>query len=362
MRRALIPVLAALALLAAAAPAQAQSGSLAGCHSGGGDEVCFNDPTGGFAQKAVLFKRLRELIDSAGEGDQINVAMYSWSGKGRQVTKALVEARQRRASVAVVADSGSREWKELKVLRRGGVDVKVCKYSCTSHDTKDSSQHAKLFLLRLDGHKHTVVTTGNLTGRQRDELSNDLVHSYADDELYDYYLEYWNRLYVRDWRGWGDADRVRRTSRGKVAMVFERTDRDPVVSILRGIRACTPEHGKVWVAASLFSRTEVRDRLTRLRRKFSCDLRVVLGHEVEADFAQELPRKRVRRSAIHHKMLIIDAVMAGGRIRQVVYTGSHNFTYNALVRNDEIWTGYANPFVFNTYAGYFDRLYARADR
>src|SRR3712207_9067487 len=49
-----------------------------------------------------------------------------------------------------------------------------------------------------------------------------LFRSYADDELYDYYLAYWGRLWMRDWLGWDeDEDRVHKTSRGNIAMVFE---------------------------------------------------------------------------------------------------------------------------------------------
>ena len=360
MRRVLPPVLAALALLAAATPAQAQGGALAGCRSGTGYEVCFNDPTGGVPERTVLFRRLRALIKLADSGDRVHVAMFSWTEKGRKVTKALVAARRRGAEVAGVADSGA-EAAQLDALRAGGVSVQVCVYSCTSHDPL-SIQHVKLFLLRIDGGKHTVVSTSNLTGRQRDELANDFVHSSADDELYDYYLDYWVRLYARNWVFWGNSARVQRTSRGNTAMVFQRTDRDPVVRILRGVRRCTAEHGKVWVAASLFTRQAVRRHLARLRRKVGCDVRMVIGPEVRRrDVQKGIKRKRIRRWPIHHKLLLIDATV-GKRVRRVAYTGSHNFTVNGLVRNDEIWTGYTSPFVFNTYLGYFNRLWAGAKR
>jgi phosphatidylserine/phosphatidylglycerophosphate/cardiolipin synthase-like enzyme len=358
MRRALVPVLAVLAVLAAAAPAHAQGAGLAGCRAGAEYEVCFNDPTGGGDQRAVLFRRLRALINLAGNGDQVNVAMYSWTEKGRKVTKALVAAHQRGAAVAVVADSGA-DAAQLDALRAAGVPVSVCVHSCTSHDPL-SIQHVKLFLLRIGGRKHTVVTTSNLTGRQRDELANDLVHSFADDELYDYYLDYWARLYLQSWWFWGDSSRVHRTSHGNTAMVFERDDRDPVVRILRGIRRCTPAHGKVWVGASLYTRTEVRRRLARLSSKYHCDVRLVIGPEVVPAFARKgLPGDHVHRWPIHHKLLIVDATV-GKRVRRAVYTGSHNFTRNALVRNDEIWTGYTNGFVFDTYVDYFNRLYSVA--
>ena len=317
-------------------------------------------PDGGVDQKAVLFRRLRALIGQAGNGDAVSVAMYSWTEKGRKVTSALVNARRRGATVNVVADSVA-DKKQLDTLRAGGVGVSVCVYSCTSHDPL-SIQHAKLFLLRIGGRKHTVVSTSNLTGRQRDELANDFVHSTADDELYDYYAGYWFRLWAHNWLLLGESGRVKRTSAGNTAMVFERDDTDPVVNILRSVKRCTKGHAKVWVAASLFTRPGVQRALRQLRTKRKCNVRMVIGPDVNEPFAQRgLADGRVRKWPIHHKLLILDAQI-GKRVQQVVYTGSHNFTKNALVRHDEIWTGYRSPFVFNTYVGYFDQLFARAAR
>ena len=368
MRRPVTLLVVTAIALGFAAPARAQAASLAGCRAGAGYEVCFNDPTGGINQRAVLFRRLRKLIDAAGPGDTINVAMYSWDRKGRQVTNALVGAQQRGATVGVVADSAASP-AQLDALRAGGVGVSVCVHSCTSHVAEpDSIQHVKLFLANIKGRKHTVVSTSNLTGRQRDELANDSVRSYADDGLYDYYAQYWLRLLARSWyfpyfpfNGWDNADRVFKTRRGNTAMVFQRTDRDPVVRILRGVRKCTRGHRRVWVGASLWTRGAIRTRLSTLKRRYGCDVRVVVGPDVESAFVRRLPTKTVRRWPIHHKLLIIDATV-GRRVRRVVYTGSHNFTRNALVRNDEIWTGYTSPFVVGVYSSYFKRLWARAGR
>ncbi len=363
MRRTLIFALLALALLVTAAPAQAQ-GDLAGCSARGGYEVCFNDPTGPRpVQHQVLFRRLRALIDTAKAGDAINVAMFTWTKEGRNVTKALVAAKQRGADVAVVLDN-SADGEQKNALRAGGVDLSVCKRGCTSNE-KGSILHAKLFLLRIGGRKHTVVSTSNLTGRQRDDLANDFVHTSADDELYEYLLGYWVRLRIRNWLF---LPRVKRTAAGNTAYVFDRDhDDDPVVRILRSVKRCTKGHAKVYVAMALFTRPRVQKALRFLRKRRKCNVRMVIDPKnatggVDEAFAQKgLADGRVRKWPVHHKLLIIDAQI-GKRVQRIVYTGSHNFTINALVRHDEIWTGYRNPFVVDTYIGYFDRLFARAAR
>jgi phosphatidylserine/phosphatidylglycerophosphate/cardiolipin synthase-like enzyme len=351
--------LTVLALLAVAAPAQA---SLAGCHGKGGYEVCFNDVSPGTTAKdhTVLFRRLRALIGRARSGDEIRVAMYSWDTGGRKVTDALVRARKRGASVAVVADDEAEKAGQLAALRAGGVNVSVCLLACLSH-AEDSIQHVKLFLLKLGGRKHVVVSTSNLTGRQRDVLSNDFVHSTADDDLYDYYEGYWGLLYTQFAPFFPNSSRVHRTPAGNTAMVFPRTDRDPVLRILRGVRRCKAPHNKVWVAAARWSRKSLRKRLIKLRSKYRCQVRLVIGPETRKAFARALPQRVTRYAPIHHKLLLIDATVGKG-VRRVVYTGSHNWSYPALDRHDELWTGYTSPFVIDTYGTYFRALYARSAR
>lgn len=366
MRR--ISIVLALTAFAAlwASPAQAQT-DLAGCGASGGYEVCFNDPSSPVqAQHQVLFRRLRKLIDAAGSGDQINVAMFTWTKEGRKVTDALVAAKRRGAAVSVVVDNTA-DGEQKNALRAGGVELTVCKRSCTSHE-KGSILHAKLFLLRIGGRKHTVVSTSNLTGRQRDELANDFVHTSADDELYDYLYAYWFRLRIKNWFFLTPSARVKRTAAGNTAYLFDRdADDDPVVRILRSVKRCTKGHAKVYVAMALFTRPRVQKALRFLRKRRKCNVRIVIDPKnatggVDEAFAQKgLADGRVRKWPVHHKLLIIDAQI-GRRLGRVVYTGSHNFTKPALSSHDEIWVGFRNPFVVNTYLGYFDRLFARAAR
>ena len=159
---------------------------------------------------------------------------------------------------------------------------------------------------------------------------------------------------------------MKRTAAGNTAYLFDRDhDDDPVVRILRSVKRCTKGHAKVYVAMALFTRPRVQKALRFLRKRRKCNVRMVIDPKsatggVDEGFAQKgLADGRVRKWPVHHKLLIIDAQI-GKRLRRVVYTGSHNFTINALVRHDEIWTGYTNPFVVDTYLGYFDRLFARA--
>ena len=127
-----------------------------------------------------------------------------------------------------------------------------------------------------------------------------------------------------------------------------------MVRILRSVKRCTKGHAKVYVAMALFTRPRVQKALRFLRKRRKCNVRIVIDPKsatggVDEGFAQKgLAEGRVRKWPVHHKLLIIDAQI-GKRLRRVVYTGSHNFTINALVRHDEIWTGFTNPFVVDTY-------------
>lgn len=369
MRRDLIAVALVLALvLAFCGPAGAAEPvpSLAGCTNDFNYEVCFNDPTSGdVQQRGLIFTRLRDMIGFARPGDEVRVAMFSWTGTGHGVARALARASEvQHASVAAVVGSGTPK-SQIRYLRKRGVKVTVCRTSCTSHQ-RGSINHVKLFLMRLSGRKHVVVTSSNLTRPQRDKLYNNSVRSARDDALYDYYRAYWDRLKAKDWSGWGNAQRQTLTSAGNLGLVFQRTEGDTVANLLGQVRACSPGHAKVWVAMALFTqaRPEVKQQLRRLRR-IGCNVKVVIGNPVDKGrlFAggglDPIDPSKVRRAPIHHKFVILDAQVVG-RVRQIVYTGSHNFTGNALLRNDEIWTGYSDPFVTNAFISYYKDLYARA--
>lgn len=342
-----------MAVMPAYSHAQAPPGSLAGCTVGEPFEVCFNDPTGDDAADGVLVDRLRQTIAAAQRGDRIRVAMYSWTLNG--IATELARAKKRRADVRVVVDSASANGAPVRRMRRAKIPVRVCRGSCTSGQ---GINHVKLFLFNVGGVRDVVVTSSNMTGKQRTKLFNDLIRVRNDARLYAFYYAYWRRLNARSWRGWDNPQRVGPGDLGTQGYVFQRTDGDTAKQILDGVTACRRHDRKIWVAMALFTRARaaVQQKLRELR-SMNCTVKVIIGNKVSRAFVRQgLKPSNVRRRPIHHKLLLIDAFHEGAW-RQVVYTGSHNLTGPALTSNDEVWLRVENPFVFESYRRHYDALF-----
>lgn len=333
-----------VALLAAAPNASA-----AGCAVAEPFEVCFNDPNGDEAAKGVLVDRLRQTIAAAGRGDRIRVAMYSWTLTG--IAAELARAKRRRADVRVVVDGASANGRPVRRMRKAKIPVTVCRGSCTGGG---GINHLKLFLFNVGGARDVVVSSSNMTNKQRTQLFNDLIRVRNDARLYAYYYAYWRRLRSQDWRGWGPAQRVGPGDLGTQAYLFQRAPSDdPVVQILNGVTECRRDDRKIWVAMALFTRPEVQRTLQRLRNDLNCNVRVIIGRKVNRKFVGTgLKKSNIRRRPVHHKLLLIDARYEG-QWRQTVFTGSHNFTRPALSTHDETWLRVDNPFVFETYRQHY---------
>lgn len=352
MRRALTAGAVAVALFAAATP---NASAAAGCTAGEPFEVCFNDPTGDAASQNLLVTRLRQYIAAAGRGDHIRVAMYSWTLDG--IAAELARAKKRRADVRVVVDKSSASKTPVRRLRKAKIPVTVCRGSCTSGR---GINHVKLFLFNVGGVRDVVVTSSNLTGKQRSALFNDLIRVRDDARLYAFYASYWRRLNAHSWRGWGDAQREAQGDRGTRGYAFQRTDGDTVARILDGVTGCRKDDKKIWMAMALFSRARaaVQQRLQRLDA-MGCNVKLIIGPKVGRAFASRgLKASKVRTRSIHHKLLLIDARYEG-RWQEVVFTGSHNLTGPALTTNDEIWLRVENPFVFGAYRAHYDQLWGQ---
>lgn len=78
-------------------------------------------------------------------------------------------------------------------------------------------------------------------------------------------------------------------------------------------------------------RPQIKEQLRLLRarqqRDSNCDFRLVLPPNVSP---RGLPARKVRHLPVHHKFMILDVQMMDGAVRQIVFTGSHNFTRRPL--------------------------------
>lgn len=120
----------------------------------------------------------------------------------------------------------------------------------------------------------------------------------------------------------------------------------------------------VKVLMSDWSRVEVAEKLTELQQK-GVRVEVIAKDKAEAVILNELDRLRAAGGYVkvlkmseknnHAKVTIISGIWDGKK-QNVVFTGSHNFTYNALKNNNEVLLMLRTPRFFQDYNQYFDRL------
>lgn len=349
------------------------SAEASGCSTSGAYEVCFNDPAAHSGSDPLIENRLRELARSAGSGDTIRGAMYTWTRAG--LAEDLVAAKNRGADVRVVLDGHNQTDGNAgyTVLRDGGVPVTSC-----SNDGCIGSNinHNKLFLFDIGGAKQSVLTSANLSKAQTGWYNNLI--RITDAGLYDYYLGYWNRMNAQSWTydgvTWHDDDKVGYGSgTATKAYVYPRGT-DNVLGVLGNVTKCSTDGNgdgnsdrKIWIAQSLFTsaRESVRNKLADLA-DMGCDVRVVVADRETELWVQasnsggNLNDGKVGRvTNSHNKLLLIDAYYAG-KWQDVVFTGSHNLTGTSLKTNDEALVRVTDYFVFKQYRLYFDKLFALA--
>lgn len=366
-RVAVVSLMTALLAVALTAthPAPASAAALRGCSSDGPYEVCFTDPFGqpGDEDRTII-DRLITLIDGTQKDDIVRIAMYTWTLDG--IAKRVAAAHDRGVDIRVVLDDNGAVDRAYDILKSRGVPVHVCTNSCMG--TKIN--HNKFFLFDYGDKVSVVQTSMNLTGAMLGR-QNNLVKVWNDAKLYDFYRDYWNRLNHESWTydgvTWSNADRHQTGSYATKGYVFPRTDFDPVLAILNNVTSCSGS-GHIWLAESLFTdaREAVRNRLAYLEDKMGCDVKVIVHKEAQEKWVQSttsggynLGNGKVRRAAIHHKFILIDAKYNGEQTRYV-FTGSHNLTGNSLHNNDEAMMRIRNAFVYEQFEKHFTGLFAEA--
>ena len=369
-----VVLIVALLLVMTPGSAAADTGS---CVDSGDFEVCFNDPMGPTTPENVIINRLRALVGEAQAGDQIRLAMYSWTLTG--LAETLAGAKENGADVQVVVDDRAVGKTPITILEQAGIPVTVCDVSCTSHQNR-SIQHNRFYLLDIGGVRKVAITSSNMTRTQETDRYNDLLIVDDDAQLYDFYADYWDRLNAQSWTfagdTWTEADRER-AGRATRAYAFERDDSDVVASILNRVTACRSGDAKIWLSLSKFTagRAAIQQRLEQLEN-LGCNVKIIIQRPVDEGFVQKgtswnlkdpqtyLTRSKVRQMPgsivdVHHKLMLVDAEYEG-RFQEVVFTGSHNFTGPGLRKNDENWVRVEDGFVFSQYRAHFDVLYGRS--
>lgn len=347
-------------------------------------ESVFNYPVPGRPDLS-LTTTLVDLIDQTPIGEQIRVS-YFVVQPVHPVLDALLRAYNRGVSVRVVLDSGdgqlakkndqidvsyARLAEQLGSNRSADSFAIQCEHSCVT-DEKFTINHNKFAAFSRTGASDNVVfqSTGNLRADgSGDSAYNAAVVLRGNIPVYQQFVGYFQDLSEQirvpndDYAGF----RPPVASGPVTAHFFPRNDgQDTVSAALRTIN-CTAQPTRVRVMASYFSREKVRDALRDMAYA-GCTIQVLARQDnIARDFCDRLDPRKVLikiapspkrdRVTIHAKYIVVNGSYGGRTGQAVTWMGSHNFTDNALERNDETFLKITDAQVNRDFRANFDRLW-----
>ncbi|MGA4958529.1 phospholipase D-like domain-containing protein [Streptomyces lavendulocolor] len=399
-------VLALVSVLAAPAPAGAAVTT----------EAIFNNPAGTTAEQNRIRDRLVALINGAPAGTSVRLAMYTFTDN--DVRDALIAAKGRGVAVKVIVDYKSHAYKpdgttlteggEYETLAQGlGTDRtqpswilscpqgRGCIANRVLYSGEDGSINHNKFALfsSTEGTSNVVFqTSANMSTLQRTDLFNNAV-TIVDKGLYDNYLAYFNDQVTYSSTAGTDTYYETPTSatnpayknyffpRKESSGLTYRTDpaTDTVKLILDKVDCAA--HSQVRVAANLFNRTHVASKLVSMVDA-GCSVTLAadadpdggkpgsnqpsMHPDVEAIVSGKLtqrvecwenpPAGRTAKIGVHSKYLLVNGTYDGVAGKKIVWTGSHNYTWQALRNNDETLLKIDSPALYDVFKANHDQL------
>lgn len=381
-KRLIVAAIAAVACLTTA-PAPASAGGYAEEARSNGRivESTFNNFSVGGIEDLTVTEHLRTLIADAPATAEIRIALHSIGGtKGAEFKDTIVAAAQRARSIGrtgtvTVIYDGTKMGTSPSVpislrdeLRAAGGTFVECHRNtsslaggCLSTGT-NTNQHAKYVLISqtqkrkgtigVGTHSNVVwIGSANITPATGWQAYNDAVTVYEDVDLYaglkdtfetaksqsfggiDYYDHLTNRGYVHG----ADAN---------VTTWASPEATEPRDLMRERLDDITPAAGCQMGVMQTFFEDERRTLSTRLveLRRGGCAVYVVIGQRsdgsaalgsgVRADLCGAGIPVRSRPN-IHNKAVVLYGIY-NGSWKKILFTGSHNWTLNALRYNDEI--------------------------
>ncbi|MFC9742320.1 phospholipase D-like domain-containing protein [Streptomyces noursei] len=400
----------AAALLAPASGARAAAATASAQTAAAGASAVFSSP----AAPAGIKNRLLDLIGRPAPGADIRVAMYIFNDT--DISTALNAAADRGAHVKVVVDSisgqSSTHYAAFAALKSHlGSSTSANSYAvscpakrgCIGNATNGASiNHNKFFLFsKLNDGTTDVVLQSSENLDARPSVGgygawNSATQINANSGLYNGYASYHSDLAAMKTNN--NYYRTAESANAK-AYFFPEASQNPdwpsepttdaVINRLNGVvcKGNTPgwgtEDGRtvVRVGMNLFSRYEIAKKLQSLDQE-GCWVEVL--HQFPKGYASEGPTGSTRKTQaaltapfnayngpvvhtfpesandttpFHSKFLLVkggyDDGSAKMKDRKILWTGSHNYTFNSLRYSDEAFVKLEDSSVYDAYEAFF---------
>ncbi|MBM0228731.1 phosphatidylserine/phosphatidylglycerophosphate/cardiolipin synthase family protein [Micromonospora sp. ATA51] len=387
VRRTLVPTLAALCVLAPAGAASAapQAASVSAATLAGYPVWAhFSNPTGG--RDYTIVNELQRLIDGAPAGATVRGTIHSLSVDS--VADALLRAQSRGVTVMVVLDGKNATSTDPAVTTiKQLTNHQFCLNSSGGHGcistSADGDMHTKIFTFTSTTDPNGVARgnvvwfgSSNLTYATGPDAFNNAVTVYGDATLAAglnaNFTDMWNRRHYSG-NDYYDSASGRGYYQAAAADAYASPEgagqTDTIVTRLNDLTPDADCRLRVGMASVTTGRPQLVNLATRFRAA-GCKVWMAIGTNADGGIAmsQSVYNELLDAGvAIRRKDKVHDKFFAaygryGIALQYRVYTGSQNWTQDALGENDEIFvkmapeTGTAHP-LYDAYYTHFNDAY-----
>ncbi|WP_394850584.1 phospholipase D-like domain-containing protein [Pendulispora brunnea] len=339
--------------------------------------VHFTNPPAFAGDDRTILNEVTRLLNETPAGETVRAAIHSLTANG--IYDALIAAKNRGVILKIVED-GSDEFDEDTSPRELhaalGANHVFCgnrvvnkNYGCITTDPS-GIMHTKLFTFSKTKDPSGVLrsnvswfASANMTYASGSKMFNNAITVYGDTALYDYFVGYFGHLFAQkhySGNDYYDADARRGYFEGNTARVYTspEQDSDLVYNRLNDIVADSTCRIRVAQAGINDSRMKLIDLLVA-RKRAGCQVWVV-ADGIENDALAKLKGAGipVRHHVVHDKFILVNSKFAASTTnRYLIFTGSHNWTYSANYRNDEIFVRLESKDLYDAFYTHFNDAY-----
>jgi phosphatidylserine/phosphatidylglycerophosphate/cardiolipin synthase-like enzyme len=343
----------------------------------------FNDPESGHAQQYAIIQQIKDNIDTAPKGSVIRVAVYSMDLN--DVADALIAAHKRGVHVKILMDQHAKNdlWKRLVAELGAKINTSdsassyaaLCYGGCMAHHYSNGKPiswlHTKYFLFSGGGKPTVTLTSSNPTAAQAEVAWNNSYTVVGNSGLYDAYVKnftdmskgaagthrpgyYWTYGSNPKAYYWPKAGGASDTIGGMLKLVTCSNTyptqlriamyqwSDTRIAVAKQLVSMASKGCKITV---IYTKDQVSSSVQSTLAKSRIDVRDTT-HGTNADgYAAHYT---------HNKYLLINGRYDGVSGRQIVMTGSANYTANALYHNDESDMKLTGPAAYLAYLTNFN--------
>lgn len=329
----------------------------------------------------VIMDKIISMIEAVPAGDSVFVSIYLINHM--PMVEAFIKASNRGVKMKLIVDMSrsdpqSTNPKAIEAITAGL--NKKSEFTITRTDVGSNAINHNKFVLfssleTTSGIKKKVLvqTSHNFTLSDSKKIQDAIVLQH--DGLYDAYQAYWEDMKARAMTGMKNIEYKTYSDNAKGISAYFLPRRSGGVAVAKDIivelldTIAEPSKATIRIGMSdWISRPAITTKLRELQ-VLGAKIELVIKSSIGADALVGIATLKAngalvtklnqteagQKIDIHSKFLLIDAPLKGGGAN-LIATGSHNYTMNALVYNNEMLVQLVDSPLFAKYVNYFSTI------